>query len=323
MNVISKRSSVLIFLLITLLIIVSCSRKTLNIFFDGVPPEIDSTLLVENIIPEKELDIDSLNFIALAPVDPMTYHYPFVEKECASCHDQNSMGKYTSDQPDLCYMCHEDFSDLYGNLHAALEFSMCTDCHHPHKSKNDFLLKEEMPGTCFMCHDDFTGMNYVHDPVTESCSNCHNPHGSNNGFLLIAEEEGFCYNCHEDFTVNSGSLHAPVEMNMCTECHSPHASEHSGLVKEEGQSLCYICHEDFSSMYKMLHAPVEGGMCLDCHSPHNSEQNRLLNMEEKELCFMCHDNEDISWMEMHDGLEDMSCSECHNPHGSDESGLLK
>ena len=207
-----SQNKTLVFLItiFTLMFIFSCSRKTLSLFLDGVPNKSESDLdVTPNSTDTKSiysLKQDSNNI----PINIIIVHSPYQEKGCSLCHDENSMGKLNQEQPELCFSCHDNFNELYRNIHAAIEFVTCTECHHPHKSKNDYLLKEEMPEMCFTCHDDFTLLKHIHAPVSEGCSDCHNPHGSDHSFLLSMEEEGFCYSCHEEYSAGGGSLHAPV-----------------------------------------------------------------------------------------------------------------
>jgi len=148
-----KYTRVWIILTIALLII-SCSRKTLSIFFDGVPPENDTTMQVLSDQQQGVTTPGPANDTSLiAAVITDFYHVPFQDKECGACHDQDRMGKYVAGQPDLCYQCHEDFAAVFNNLHAAVEGGLCTDCHTPHQSKIGKLLKMKEQELCFSCHD--------------------------------------------------------------------------------------------------------------------------------------------------------------------------
>jgi predicted CXXCH cytochrome family protein len=62
----------------------------------------------------------------------------------------------------------------------------CLNCHDPHGSVNEYMLKESRPRLCFECHGFGHGM--VQGPggfsfgasMGQSCQNCHiNIHGSN------------------------------------------------------------------------------------------------------------------------------------------------
>jgi len=162
-----------------------CSRKTLSIFFDGVPQE-EATAIHP---------ADSMSYAyEVAPVqntgDPARvrtyYHAPYLERECNSCHDEHAMGTLTAEQPGLCYQCHEDFASKFAVLHVPVEMGMCTECHHPHQSMSKYLLKNEGQSLCLSCHDASEVLSRdQHDGIGEtSCTDCHNPHGGSDDNLL-------------------------------------------------------------------------------------------------------------------------------------------
>src|SRR6185295_6019826 len=74
----------------------------------------------------------------------------------------------------------------------------CTDCHNPHGSTAQALLKaNSVNETCFTCHADKRGpFLFEHAPVRDSCVNCHTPHGSNHEKLLITARPLLCQQCH-------------------------------------------------------------------------------------------------------------------------------
>ena len=72
------------------------------------------------------------------------------------------------------------------------------DCHNPHGSYTDALLKEAtVNDDCYKCHAEKRGpFLYEHAPVRENCLNCHEPHGTNNEFLLKIPRPRLCQQCH-------------------------------------------------------------------------------------------------------------------------------
>jgi len=178
-------------LVVILLILLSeCSTtqnyKTLSFFFDGVPSpgkeltsekldsiiSSDSTALSQKIVPEQKPLIN--------------YHSPYQEKDCASCHDQGTMGKFTNPQPELCYQCHDDFKNTYKVLHGPVAGGQCTTCHSPHQSKNEKLLTRTGQSLCLYCHesDQIMAIEDHKEIQDASCTDCHNPHGGENKQLL-------------------------------------------------------------------------------------------------------------------------------------------
>jgi len=171
-------------------LVVSCSveknRGLLSFFFDGVPqPDSISAIIDESdqLVGTAGEPGDSTQ----ARVIPVyNLHYPYEEKECMSCHDENSPGEMVLTEPDLCYMCHDDFSNLYEALHAAIELGFCTSCHNAHQSRNDYLLNITGQPLCTSCHDlDQVKQNEMHSDIGDTeCTLCHNPHGGTDKYLM-------------------------------------------------------------------------------------------------------------------------------------------
>lgn len=175
-------------LFMAVLILSSCSpeagRKTLNFFFDGVPSK---------EVAEQSNDVDSLIKIDSALTNlnvpeksQIIYHIPYLEKECASCHDQTSMGNLVMPQPRLCYQCHENFEQIYNVVHGPVGGGYCTECHQPHYTKEKYLLRLSGQELCFQCH--VTGVTFnttIHEGIEDTnCTECHNPHGGEDSLMF-------------------------------------------------------------------------------------------------------------------------------------------
>ena len=176
----------LIFL--TVFFLSACSpeagKNTLKFFFDGVPGDEVMELKGSNdsLNISDTLAIDSEN-----PTAPLTvYHIPYLEKECATCHDQGAMGKYVMPQPRLCYQCHEIFEERYKVLHGPVGGGYCTACHHPHFTKEKSLLKRPGQELCLYCHAPGEGFNtIIHEGIENTnCTECHNPHGGEDKLMF-------------------------------------------------------------------------------------------------------------------------------------------
>ncbi len=175
-------SKILIFLFI--LVVVSCSprlnRNFLAFFFDGVP--VNDSIKSKNLEDNSNEEISDKDIFRAVPVElgkEYTIHYPYREKECSSCHDENSKIDLIMDQPDLCYICHEDYSQKYNYVHGPVAGGYCTTCHNPHYSKGKSLLIMEGQQLCLFCHVSKTVLsNEVHNDIADTeCILCHNPHG--------------------------------------------------------------------------------------------------------------------------------------------------
>ncbi len=134
---------------------------------------------------------------------------------CLSCHrftkrqDSNLM----FDLERTCQGCHPEnggpflYEHQTVNAHA-VDGSGCVECHDPHGSENDYLLKQPVNNLCSQCHIEHITRN--HDNLWESvwskysCQTCHmDTHGSfvSNQYLdpdLPEKLGGDCYNsgCH-------------------------------------------------------------------------------------------------------------------------------
>jgi DmsE family decaheme c-type cytochrome len=151
---------------------------------------------------------------------------------CGDCHQvmQRVSTKFQlakGTELETCFQCHKDKrSQALRSAHMPLrEGKMtCSDCHNPHGSATDALLKEvSINDVCYKCHAEKRGpFLYDHPPVRENCLNCHNPHGTNNAFMLNVARPRLCQQCH-----TLGGHAQPgnpwsrfMIANSCQNCHS-------------------------------------------------------------------------------------------------------
>jgi predicted CXXCH cytochrome family protein len=176
-------------LVLSILLFTCCSpsgRTVLSFFFDGVP-ERDSTIST-GLGDEIELkDSTLLNRDGLPDAaSPVLLHYPYGERTCIACHDEHSLGEMVEPQPGLCYLCHQDLSDLYAVLHGPVAGGYCTSCHDPHESTNEKLLRYTGDDLCFHCHKEESVIaNEIHEGLDGmSCTDCHNAHGGEDRYIF-------------------------------------------------------------------------------------------------------------------------------------------
>src|SRR6266540_4063623 len=122
----------------------------------------------------------------LAKVDNRT---PFFNQRaqtevCGQCHLQRTAQLKQTSINENCYTCHTERRGPFLHEHPPV-VENCTNCHEPHGSVNDRLLKVTDPRLCTQCHG------VAQHPVTprgknspfffnRSCTNCHSQiHGSN------------------------------------------------------------------------------------------------------------------------------------------------
>jgi predicted CXXCH cytochrome family protein len=142
-------------------------------------------------------------------------------------------------QPDLCYGCHGVVQGQFSlpSHHRVNEGLMkCSDCHSPHGTRNQPMLKKTNWEGCINCHIEKRGpFLFEHAAAkVEGCTACHSPHGSVSRHLLLRREGRFlCLQCHVD-------PHAPnvphgrltfTTRGECVRCHvTVHGSNHSEFL---------------------------------------------------------------------------------------------
>ncbi len=171
-------------------VLVSCSPRLsnnmLSFFFDGVPP-LDTVKTMSGQDNRKEnRNPEIFRPVPIVADNNFSLHPPYKEKECFSCHDENAQSELLMPQPDLCYLCHNDFSKEYKFVHGPVAAGYCTSCHNPHKSELKKLLIRPGQQLCLDCHlskSVFKNKNHK-DIGNSECILCHNPHGGENRFIL-------------------------------------------------------------------------------------------------------------------------------------------
>jgi len=245
------------------------SYTVLSFLFDGVP---DPNYIEANISNDSVNITDSTNVLAISnrvSQAKFVFHSPYQEKKCADCHDKKNMGGTSKPQPELCYQCHDDFTESFALVHGPVGGGYCTSCHNPHKAKSKKLLQRPSQQLCFHCHDSIMVFNNkLHEEIEETnCTKCHNPHGGENRYMM---QHGSCYKCHENFNKAYSFVHGPVAGEHCTTCHSPHASGTDNLLSHQGQQLCLGCH-NATLIFQSENHKNKDVNCTECHNPHGGE----------------------------------------------------
>ncbi len=156
---------------------------------------------------------------------------------CTNCHTvmKNVSRKHQLKKPTVtgtCVQCHKNkLAQIWRTSHMPVGVfgknkMSCSDCHSPHGSINQSLLKKATVNeVCYECHAEKRGpFLFEHVPVRENCLNCHNPHGSNNDFLLKISRPRLCNTCHE---VAHFATSAAKVSHSCQNCHSQHHGSNS------------------------------------------------------------------------------------------------
>lgn len=182
-------------------------------------------------------------------------HKPFADKNCEACHRKKTL-KTTSGSEELCMRCHEEtrdsFNKIFSHLVRGNTGNPCSNCHSPHASDNEHLMKNKEKRVCFTCHADtahrVVSGQHVH-PELDACTDCHVAHASNEIALLVKGSET-CSTCHE----TQGRFTHPVGVNIkdprnkmamdCVTCHNPMGSPEKYILRDKGgKELCEQCHQ--------------------------------------------------------------------------------
>jgi len=187
-------------------------------------------------------------------------HPPYLERDCASCHDRNNMGK--TKLP-------------FETLHGPVASNNCIQCHTPHQSKLKNLLVASSKKLCLSCHNSKqVSENKIHKDIKEtSCTKCHNPHGGNNRMSLQSES---CYKCHDNYKKEYKFLHGPVDSGNCFQCHGTHKTKAPKLLINSGDNLCLSCHNSKDIIKTEYHIDIKNNKCIECHNPHGGKNDKFL-----------------------------------------------
>ncbi len=115
-----------------------------------------------------------------------SYHRPWKEQNCQSCHNFQADNKLRLPTKEICYLCHKNL--IQGrNVHGPVAVGACLACHDPHSSENPSLLRKSLEAICFKCHKEKRLAAGMHDKIVSRgmlCVDCHDPHSGNMHYFL-------------------------------------------------------------------------------------------------------------------------------------------
>ncbi len=287
-------------------------------------------------------------------------HAPFEDGSCDACHEETAGADgrvvvTATVSSETCAACHDDKTSEPGHQQIGLD---CKDCHTPHASNFETLLKNPAK-LCRECHDDITSVKSsegkpvrLHKPIEDgSCLDCHKMHSPVGDNFLVKSEKDLCSGCHESIVTQQAhaTQHDPFAKGNCSKCHTTHASTEKHLLKKDEQHLCKTCHGLTSEKMTAAHGgyPLTGTGCTTCHAAHSTPSKRkglllptLHAPYEEGECSVCHDESGkpskavATCFECHDGSDyptvhkagrsksgagDVGiCLDCHSPHAGYE-----
>lgn len=210
----------------------ACNFKTL-IDLKNLPAQAQSLLCLKCHTANSTFNLHEWNGGAHAMADV----------SCFPCHDvHEGPDLITSPKAikDMCFECHhkEKAEFLLPSHHPVMEGqAFCTDCHDPHGTFNEGLMREEsVSATCLRCHGEVEGpYAFGHaDLMNEDCTVCHADHGSVNNNLLLLSEPYLCLQCHAGHPPATDELKAAY-YTRCTDCHSQiHGTDNPSATSVNG-----------------------------------------------------------------------------------------
>ena len=129
--------------------------------------------------------------------------------KCVDCHHLSStkIEDFAHGFDWTCQSCHDDKAGPFLYEHPVVynylvEGNGCTECHQPHGSVNDRLLKQPGSGTCLQCHSIPPGHLVMHSGLGSKlpCVECHTDiHGSYESRLFLDPDLGtkFFPDCYQ------------------------------------------------------------------------------------------------------------------------------
>lgn len=150
---------------------------------------------------------------------------------CSDCHKVHvgpDLKVNPRETAAMCEQCHQKIRAEFSlpSHHPVPENKVfCTDCHDPHGSLGDRLLRgSTIKETCTTCHAEKEGpFVFEHADNTEDCDTCHSPHGSVNNNLLNVPMPFLCLQCHAGHrtaTTADQFERKGAFYTRCTDCHS-------------------------------------------------------------------------------------------------------
>jgi predicted CXXCH cytochrome family protein len=284
-------------------------------------------------------------------------HGPLSMGDCRLCHTIHSSREdslLSQAKEALCVGCHSELSTPADTPpekrpHPMIPEGECANCHDPHSSQNELLMRRVGTRLCLGCHPGKTKS--FHEKKGFSifmCSKCHDLHHPSRAHLIVDNSRFLCLECHT-FDESAAFTHQSVKEGACFLCHTFHSAPLSADIS----TTCLQCHgtnKDLPAIHGGL--PLEKTWCTSCHLPHQSNQEKLLQPVQhtpfrerdcdachrerstligktyRPLCLSCHRRLDISGEnrpadEIHPPFLERDCGRCHASHSSREPFQLK
>jgi predicted CXXCH cytochrome family protein len=226
--------------------------------------------------------------------------HPPVLEDCAICHEGSSSELMEDGESALCLICHQGIGELAAQAsvpHGALEIARCVECHNPHASKQEHLVKAPGAGPCVDCHDDKAPSEgeFGHGAIElVGCRACHEPHGSENPTLLRQTGNELCLGCHD--ARGQGATDGVVRLADRFDVTEEEAASIRRVLldssRERGHPITNHPIVGRAEVHGRVQVTFDGELsCLTCHDPHKGPSQRMFRWgasSTAEACLECH-----------------------------------
>ncbi len=232
-----------------------------------------------------------------------TIHPPLLDG-CDTCHGGAFDQLEEDGESALCLICHDDIGEQAAKAavpHPALEVARCADCHNPHASPQDRLIKSPGAGPCAECHEEqVAGPGEVAHGVIQllGCRACHEPHGGSEPKLLRKPVEELCRSCHDPGKLDPSGEATVVQLLDRFPVPAERAKAIASLrLSADGRRGHPVVNHRVSGKpseaeLKTIDTTFQGELtCLTCHDPHKSKSKFLFRWgatSTVEACLKCH-----------------------------------
>ena len=230
--------------------------------------------------------------------------HPPILHACDTCHQGRYDRLLDDGSSALCLRCHEAVGRAASGApvpHPALEVAVCADCHNPHASAQDRLVRRPGGEVCVTCHTDQAPAKgeSAHGVIDRiGCRACHEPHGGSQPKMLRVEGAELCLSCHDPSRPELAARGDTVRLLGRFEVPAAWARAIAGL-RLSGDAQ----HNHPTPNHRTLGAPTDEELkhirtsfkgvmtCLTCHDPHKGKSPALLRWNaarSTEACIQCH-----------------------------------
>lgn len=229
-----------------------------------------------------------------------TVHPPALE-DCGICHEGRFDKLIENGESALCLSCHDEIGKKAASApfpHAALEVGRCADCHNPHASAQEHLVKGPGGGPCVTCHEDKAPLpgESGHGVINLlGCRACHEPHGADNEKLLRARGNALCLGCHDLGKLKAAQGASVVKLGGKFEVPVEAARRIRTVLLSPAQRGHPIPNHPVTGKATgkgHVQVTFDGELeCLTCHDPHKGRSPKILRWQaasSTEACLHCH-----------------------------------